>query len=250
MYRYLGAHPGVVPSVRKETEYFSRRYPNGVLWYRSHFPLRRSGLTFEATPDYLFHPKAAERAARTVPDARVVVLLRDPVERAVSHWKHMTRLGFETLSFADAIEAEPGRIDADLAAVQAGEVIDENPLLRFSYRARGSYDEQVERWMAVYPRSRVLVLRSEDLFADPAGVLTQLEGFAGLAAWSPSSFRNWSAPTRDRPVDETDADDPAVRSARARRAASPLRAAQHAPGRAARCGALVAVIISAPRSGA
>jgi hypothetical protein len=195
LYRYLGGHPHVVPSVRKETEYFSRRYANGEVWYRGHFPLRRSGLTFEATPDYLFHPRAAERAEATVPDARIVVLLREPVERAISHWQHMTRLGFETLAFRDAIAAESERIDDDYADIRAGRSVDEGPALRFSYRARGCYDEQLEEWLAHYPRERVLVLRSEDLFAAPADSVAALERFAGLAPGRQVSFRNWSAPS-------------------------------------------------------
>ncbi|HVN51225.1 MAG TPA: sulfotransferase domain-containing protein [Acidimicrobiales bacterium] len=195
LYRYLGGHPQVVPSVRKETEYFSRRYGNGELWYRGHFPLRRSGLTFEATPDYLYHPLAPERAAATVPDARIVVLFRDPVERAISHWQHMTRLGFETLTFREAIAAESGRIDADYADIAAGVAVDEGPVLRFSYRSRGCYDEQLERWLSHYPRERVLVLRSEVLFADPASSMAELERFAGLSPGRHASFRNWSAPS-------------------------------------------------------
>jgi hypothetical protein len=195
LYRYLGRHPDVVPSVRKETEYFSRRYDRGELWYRGHFPLRRSGLTFEATPDYLFHPRAADRAAATVGDARIVVLLRDPVERAISHWQHMTRLGFEQGTFAQALAAESDRIDEGLAAVRAGTPIDEGPMLRFSYRARGCYDEQLPAWLDRYPRERILVLRSESLFADPASTMAELERFAGLRPGPATSFRNWSAPS-------------------------------------------------------
>jgi hypothetical protein len=195
LYRYLGGHRQVEPSVRKETEYFSRRYTNGEAWYRGHFPLRRSGLTFEATPDYLFHPLAAERAAAAVPDAQIVVLLREPIERAISHWQHMTRLGFETESFSDALAAESERVDRDLDDVAAGRSIDEGPYLRFSYRARGRYDEQLSRWLAHYPRERVLVLRSEELFADPAGSVAKLEQFAGLGPGRQGSFRNWSAPS-------------------------------------------------------
>jgi hypothetical protein len=195
LYRYLGGHPHVVASVRKETEYFSRRFDNGELWYRGHFPLRRSSLTFEATPDYLFHPQAPARAAEAVPDARIVVLLREPVERAISHWQHMTRLGFEQLAFRDALAAEPDRIDAALADVAAGRSIDEGPLLRFSYRARGRYDEQLPRWLERYPRDRVLILRSDELFADPATSVAQLEQFAHLDPWTHGSFRNWSTPS-------------------------------------------------------
>jgi hypothetical protein len=211
LYRYLGSHPQVVPSVRKETEYFSRRYSNGEVWYRGHFPLRRSSVTFEATPDYLFHPLAAERAAALVPDARIVVLLREPIERAISHWQHMTRLGFEEGTFTEALAAESARVDDDYAAIRAGRAIDEGPALRFSYRARGCYDEQLAAWFDRYPRERILVLRSESLFADPASTMVELERFIGLRPGRAASFRNWSAPSavdRDtRPTPTVQADD-------------------------------------------
>ena len=203
LYRYLAAHPEGRPSVRKETEYFTRSYGEGPTWYRSHFTLRRSGCSFEATPDYLFHPLAPARVATDLPTCRLVVLLREPAARARSHWQHMTRIGFEQLSFADALDAESERIDTDLARLEAGAPVVEGPLLRYSYRARGFYAEQLERWQVLFPPEQLLVLRSEDLFADPAATLARVEQFVGLPLWLPPSFANWSVPILedDRGVD-------------------------------------------------
>jgi hypothetical protein len=195
LYRYLASHPEGRPSVRKETEYFTRSYARGPAWYRAHFTLRRSGRAFEATPDYLFHPLAPARVATDLPECRLVVLLREPAARARSHWQHMTRIGFEHLSFADALAAEPDRTAADLARLEAGQPVVEGPLLRYSYRARGYYADQLERWLAVFPAEQILVLRSEDLFRDPGATLTRVEQFVGLSSWLPSSFANWSVPT-------------------------------------------------------
>ncbi len=194
LYRYLAGHPEGRPSVRKETEYFTRSYGEGPAWYRSHFTLRRRGVSFEATPDYLFHPLAPARVATDLPDCRLVVLLREPAARARSHWQHMTRIGFEQLSFVDALTAEPERIADDLARLEAGDPVVEGPLLRYSYRARGLYADQLERWRAVFPAEQLLVLRSEDLFRDPAATLDRVERFVGLAPWVPPSFVNWSGP--------------------------------------------------------
>src|SRR4051794_21160756 len=197
LYRYLAAHPDGRPSVRKETEYFTRSYGEGPTWYRSHFTLRRSGRSFEATPDYLFHPLAPARVATDLPASRLVVLLREPAARARSHCQHMTRIGFEQLSFADALDAESERIDADLARLEAGDPVVEGPLLRYSYRARGHYADQLERWQASFPPEQLLVLRSEELFADPAATLARVEQFVGLPLWLPPSFANWSVPILD-----------------------------------------------------
>ncbi|MGH9004591.1 MAG: sulfotransferase family protein [Acidimicrobiia bacterium] len=195
LYRWLGAHPGVAPSFRKEVEYFSRYWPRGEDWYRAHFELQagRRHLRFEATPDYLFHPLAAARAASVVPDARIVVLLRDPVERAWSQYRHMVRLGYETLAFPDALAAEQSRCAGDIAALAADPDHDAKALLLYSYAARGHYADQLARWYAAYPEDRMLVLRSVDLFGDPAGTYATLLAFLGLDLWSPPAFRNVSS---------------------------------------------------------
>lgn len=195
LYRYLAAHPQIVPSVRKETEYFSREYRLGEDWYRAHYPLRlRPGLTFEATPDYLCFPGAAERASALVPAARIVVILRDPVERAWSHYNHMVRLGFEELSFDDALETESSRIADDLAAIgDSGRR--PNEFLRFNYTYRGHYAEQIRAWIDAFGRDQTHVVTFEELMEKPAAVLPALTDFLGVeprgtAGWGNRSYRS------------------------------------------------------------
>ena len=194
LYRWLGDHPGVAPSFRKEVEYFSRYWARGEDWYRAHFEVRagRRHLRFEATPDYLFHPLAAARAASVVPDARIVVLLRDPVARAWSHYRHMVRLGYETLPFADALAAEESRCAGDMEALAADPDHDARALLLYSYAARGHYADQLARWCAVYPECRILLLPSADLFGDAPGAYAKVLEFLDLDPWSPPAFRNVS----------------------------------------------------------
>lgn len=195
LYRHLGRHPDVAPSLRKEVEYFSRRYWRGERWYRAHFALAagRRRTCFEATPDYLFHPLAATRAAAVVPDARLVVMLRDPVVRAWSHYHHMVDLGYEDLDFEAAVAAERARCADDLARL-SDEAHDPVSLLRYSYVGRGHYAEQLARWLAVFPRERLLVVRSEDFFGDPSTSFRRIVDFVGLAPWDPGSFTNVSRP--------------------------------------------------------
>jgi hypothetical protein len=205
LYKYLEGHPSIVASVRKEVEYFSRRYSLGLSWYRSHFPTRvrkaylegiRRGkiLTFEATPDYLFLPTAAARAAEVVPDAKIVVLLRNPTDRAFSHYQHMVRLGFESLSFEDAISAESARLADDVQRIREDPFYDCRNYRRFSYVSRGIYIDQLEVWMAHFARDRFLILKSEDFFADPARVYREVLSFLNLAPWEPSEFLKYNYP--------------------------------------------------------
>jgi hypothetical protein len=203
LYRYLGTHPQVAASFRKETEFFSVRYDYGLAWYRAHFPLevrrafaeRLSGRrlqAFEATPDYLFHPLAAERAAELVPNARLVALLRDPVERAFSHYRHSVRLGRERLDFASALAAEPERLAGEEERLRQDSSYRAPSYLSFSYCARGLYAEQLERWLERYPRERLLVVRSEDFFSDPPRRYSEILRFLELPDTMPPGFRNYS----------------------------------------------------------
>lgn len=189
------------PSLRKETQYFSTRYDRGETWYRANFPHRfatserraPSSITFEATPDYMLHPLAAERAAATVPDAKVIALLRNPIERAYSHYQHMARLRFEELEFAEALAAEETRLSGEMERVANDPGYPAKDLLRFSYFIRGRYVEGLERWARHYPLGeRLLVLRSEDLFSDTAGSLRQIERFLDVDEWIPDQLPNYS----------------------------------------------------------
>ncbi|MBM4362224.1 MAG: sulfotransferase [Deltaproteobacteria bacterium] len=191
LFRWLEAHPRVLRPVRKEIEYFSTSYAEGEAWYRAHFSLRArlpGRVTFEATPDYLLHPLAARRAAALVPDARIVVLLRDPVERAISQWKHMRRLGLEPLDLDDALAAESGRIAPDLAIAGSDPLAPLLELRRHGYAERGRYAAQLGRWFDAFPRDRVLVLVSEEMWADPTATLRRLLGFVGLGDAVPSGL--------------------------------------------------------------
>jgi hypothetical protein len=183
LYRYLAEHPAIAPPVRKEIQYFTLHHHRGERWYRAHFPVagtNRRRLTFEATPYYLFHPLAPARAAAGLPDAKLVVLLRDPVARAFSHWQHSTARGLETLGFQAALDAEPERLADEQERLVADPSYRSDAHRRWSYASRGRYADQLERWLAYYPREQLLVLRSDDLYDRPADTHARVLEFVGL----------------------------------------------------------------------
>jgi hypothetical protein len=202
MYKYLGRHPQIAPSLRKETEYFSIDYDKGEAWYRAHFPLSarrttarlrgRRLVTFEATPDYLFDPRAPQRLADVLPDAKLIIMLRDPVERAFSHYHHNVRLGLEDLSFREAVAAEDARIADDLTAMSLNPLDRVRDLRNYSYVSRGHYGEQIARWFDLFDRDRFLFIIAEDFFEHPGNSLHALEAFVGVDTWSPPDFVNYS----------------------------------------------------------
>jgi hypothetical protein len=216
LFYYLHRHPDVRrPSAGdgsvdwpKELHFFDEKFPRGLDWYRSFFPLSaarrvarlrgRDMVTGEATPYYLFHPAVPERVVATLPDVRLIALLRDPIERAYSHHQLMYRTGREELSFDDAVMAETQRLaDAEDHILGGSGETPTAPGHRrhrhhrhHSYLSRGLYAEQLERWFAHFPREQLLVLRAEDFVARPTDVYSEVLEFLGLHPWLPKNFRN------------------------------------------------------------
>lgn len=204
LFKYLGAHPECGASVRKEARFFTEYYDEGVDWYRAHFTLRagrpRRKVHFEATPDYLLDPRVPRRAKALLPeDLRIIALLRDPVERAYSHYWHNRRLGTERIPFEEALAREPERIDAHLRQLEEGfEGPAHKSILRYSYVERGRYSKHLDRWLQVIEKDRVLVLGSERFYKETDAVYRQILGFLGLKSWRPESYKNFSY-TAERP---------------------------------------------------
>ena len=181
LHHYLTQHPRVIAPLRKEVHYFDVNSTRGEPWYRAHFGrIGEPGLNLDSSPYYLFHPLVPRRLEALLPHAKLIVLLRDPVRRAYSHYWHERDKGREPLSFAAAIEAEPQRLGASAERLARGEIATSREHQRHSYLARGRYAEQLERWFAVFPRDRFLVLRFEDLAREPLAVLNQTLGWLGL----------------------------------------------------------------------
>jgi hypothetical protein len=186
----------------KEVHYFDRNYEKGVGWYKSHFPTsiavaaveRRTGVSpaiGETTPAYLFHPHVPERVEQLLPQAKFIVLLRNPVDRAYSSYWHRVAQGHEKLpTFEDALSAERDRLGGKLEQI-TGSYNEKRRL--FSYVARGLYADQLERWLALFPREQFLIERSESLFEDPAVVMRHICRFLEVPEWTPGSYKTFNA---------------------------------------------------------
>jgi hypothetical protein len=181
LHNYLTQHPGVIAPLRKEVHYFDLNYGRGEAWYRAHFGRQgEPGLNLDSSPYYLFHPAVPRRMHELLPDARLIVLLRDPARRAYSHYWHERDKGHEDLSFESAIDAEPERLGRAGEMLASGELARSQEHQRHSYLARGRYAEQLERWFGLYPRERVHVLRFEDFVKEPLAGLNGTLAFLGL----------------------------------------------------------------------
>lgn len=199
MYRALSAHPAVRKAVlHKGVHYFDMNYDRGIGWYRAHFPLAMTGcLTFESSPYYMFHPLAAGRIAADLPGVRLIVLVRDPVERAYSAHAHELARGFETESFERAIELEADRLDGEADRIAATPGYLSHSHQHHAYLARGRYAEQLDRLGRLFGPDRVHVADSGDFFSEPEQVYGGVLGFLGLTGRGYPAFERHNA--RPRP---------------------------------------------------
>ncbi|MBJ95205.1 MAG: sulfotransferase [Rickettsiales bacterium] len=191
LHHALHQHPQLYASYPKELHFFDGGLPGrqrpwraSLGWYKAHFPLSSSMVPgmrcLESSPLYLFHPEVPARVASVIPSARFIVLLRDPVERAISHFFHERAKGREALSLSEALAAEERRLKV---ALGAGDY-NSRPFLQQSYRLRGEYATQLERWLQRFSREQFLFLRSEDLVARPEPTVMRILDFLEVAPMS------------------------------------------------------------------
>ncbi|GAA0814643.1 sulfotransferase domain-containing protein [Spirilliplanes yamanashiensis] len=203
LWNYLLEHP-LVPRLfpawnTKSAHYFEENFTRGEAWYRSHFPTERRRAALqrrhggpvragEAAPLYMFHPLAAQRVAALMPDVRLIVLLRDPVERAYSHWKERRTEGREPLDFAAALAAEPERTAGERERLIADPGYVSEPYDWWTYRARGRYLEHLTPWLDRFDAGQLLVLASETLYREPAATYAEVLRFLDLPPHAPAAF--------------------------------------------------------------
>lgn len=176
----LDNHPGVFLPACKEVHYHSLHDDQPIEWYRDHYgEATAQQVRGDITPYYLFHPRAARNIRRTIPEARLIVLLRDPVERTLSQYFHARRLGFESLDLEAALAAEDERLDgAEQRLVLPGSR--DHSHQKHSYASRSRYEQQLSRYETLFPAEQMLVLKSEDLFNHPGVTWTRLLQFLDL----------------------------------------------------------------------
>jgi hypothetical protein len=169
--RYLSEHPDVFTPPRKELHFFDRNFHRGLDWYRDHFSgVPSDRIMGESTPAYMGHPRAIERIAATIPEAKLIAILRDPVERAYSHYWWKRARGVESLSFQDAIAAEmAGKPPSGFARTHL-----------YDYIGRGRYFDQLNRVSNYYDREQLLVFLLDDLRVSPQGTYEQMCAFLSI----------------------------------------------------------------------
>jgi hypothetical protein len=208
LFKTLRAHPSVLaPVLHKGAHYFDTSYERGMGWYRGHFPLARTArrveqrtgvrpLAFESSPYYMFHPLAAERIARDLPGVKVIVLLRDPVERAYSAHAHELARGFETEDFETALALEESRLEGEVERLVADPGYRSPSHQHHAYVQRGRYVEHLERLEGIFGRERMHVVDSHRFFTEPEPVYDGVLEFLGLPHTGYPAFERHNARPR------------------------------------------------------
>ncbi|MGD1876146.1 MAG: sulfotransferase [Kiloniellaceae bacterium] len=181
LFGYLQQHPRIAGPYKKEVHFFDSGFDRGQLWYRAHFPITagKHTLTGEATPSYILNPHAPGRIRRVLGDVPMILMLRDPVSRAFSHYRHMVRVGREELPFAEAID-NADFVAAEMARVLADPAYPDAPLRDKSYLLRGLYLEQIQRYLAHFDRERIHILSYEDFVRAPEPAMAEVCRFLGI----------------------------------------------------------------------
>ena len=164
IYDYLNQHPDIIMSRRKEINYFSKYYFMGIKYYKSFFPRKNvKEITGEVSPYYLFHPHSAKRLKSVFPNIKIIVLLRDPVERAYSHFNMLKNMD-PVETFDEVVKLEEKRTKEEGEKVLLQKNHHSVPYQTFSYMKKGLYHKQLSRWAEYLDLNEMLILKSEDFF--------------------------------------------------------------------------------------
>lgn len=190
LHEYLSQHPDVCMSNPKEPRFFEAEWERGgdAYWRGCWAHYAGEPVAGEARPANLFLPYVPERVHALAPDARLVVVLREPGARAFSHWWQRVQQGLETLPFLDALKDNLRRIEAGIGFDgPEGErrwrealLPDSGTVRVTTYLDTGYYAEQLRRYLALFPAERVKVLLTDDLERGTDQALRDVHAFLGV----------------------------------------------------------------------
>jgi len=194
LYEYLNQTPRVVRSRFKEIDFFNAHYAKGIHWYRACFPSKikypsKKYLTGESSPGYMFHPLASKRVQKFIPNVKIIIILRNPIDRAYSHYKMSIAQGREKLSFENAIDAEEKRLEGERERLLEG---NDNSVWNYwiySYISRGIYVNQLKDWFSKFSKNQFLVLNYDDLASDPDSFLNNVLDFLNLPEFHLKNYK-------------------------------------------------------------
>jgi hypothetical protein len=200
LYNYLTAHPSIASATAKEILFFDHRYHLGLKWYKAHFPSwiskygKKHLITGEASPSYLYHPSVPQRIKETLPAIKLIILLRNPVDRAYSHYLMKLKTQQETLPYEIAVKHQ--MIERELFEKE-GILENDAHFQRIyhphAYLSKGIYLVHLQRWFNTFKKQQILILQSEEFYSNPEIVLQNTLEFLELPKWTLNQYEKHNA---------------------------------------------------------
>ena len=202
LYQYLAQHPNIEPCVVKQLHFFDEYYLRGINWYKMNFPScwkkfmctkikNKKFLTGEATPYYLQNPNAPKRIKKLNPNIKLILLLRNPVDRAFSHYKRKWKNGTEKLSFEESTEVEQNRIKGEMEKMEKDENYFSRTYHSLSYISAGLYSIHLKKWLQYFPMEQILILENEQFLLESQSVYTKTLEFLELPKFTLSNYKKF-----------------------------------------------------------
>jgi ubiquinone/menaquinone biosynthesis C-methylase UbiE len=191
LHEYLMQHPDVGKVLTKQLHFFDQFYDRGIEWYKVCLPfiwqkffteklLKKNYATGEATAHYINHPSAPKRVAEILPNVKIIVMLRNPIDRTYSHYQMELNNNNENLSFEDAISAEPNRIKDELIEFEKNESFSGKNFPHRAYVSGSKYAEQLKKWFKYFPKEQFHFVKAEDFNNNPSQVYNDVLKFLNL----------------------------------------------------------------------
>jgi len=175
LHNLLKEHPDIfTPKYPQEIHFFDldKNYNKGLKWYSKYFrQWHQQKIIFQTSPLYIYLPEVPKRIAKILPESKFIFILRNPIDRAYSHYWHSVKYAYETLSFAEAIKLESSRICKNQQYNR-----------QYSYLERGKYAEQLSRFYCEFPKQNILVILFDELREKPHLVLAKCASFLKIDA--------------------------------------------------------------------
>ncbi len=193
LFDWLATIPQIIFPIYKEVHFFDNQWPANLHTYNSFFPtklaphiaaLTARGVKYsvgESSPYYMFHPDLPRRLVELLPDVKLIACLRNPIDRAYSHYHHernMKREPFET--FEDAITHEDARLTGEEERMLHDITYKSYAHWRFGYLGPGIYHRQITNWLNFFPRDKFMFIKSEKMYKDPEATVNDTLKFLGL----------------------------------------------------------------------
>ncbi len=192
LYQYLTAHPQIVPALEKELDFFDREFEQGLDWYLSHFPAlpENMGLmTGEATPNYLYCEAAPERIQKSLPTTKLIVVLRDPIERALSHYYFLPKNDRRPEAIESVLIRELQQLETAFAkSAEPWEVMG-----HCAYLGNGLYFYYLQRWLHYFPREQLLIVPMNALEHRPVETMGRVFDYLGLSNYPLPEYQRHKA---------------------------------------------------------